>query len=237
MGAQALLHRKGGASRHPGDRPRGERCVDSVRRRRPPACCFFDRDLQGNATGRFSDLRSATAPTNKDDHMRNISSAVAVSVLALSLSACATTSQMDAHRTATIHGVVALTDSHGGAWLTQNSVTDGASCAVTQDLIPGFNGGTRAFPGDAQVVVKNQSDTTLGAVALDSPKSGIVRHAPQSNTRYYCEFSWQIIVPAANLYSIEFPGATTQRFEANSVPPVVRLSIGNGAGFTPQGVG
>jgi hypothetical protein len=62
----------------------------------------------------------------------------------------------------------------------------------------------------------------------------MVVSAAHRSSGYYCEFGWQITVPAASLYSFEFPDAATQSFTKQQLPGTVTLSIGNGIGFTPQ---
>lgn len=161
--------------------------------------------------------------------------AAALTMLAVLAAACGGTPAAEPPTTVDVHGVVDLTDSHGGVWGTQNSVTAGATCSVTKDLLPGAPF-PRAFPPDAQVVVKDQAGATLGAAPLDTPKSGTVRVTPGRAGAYYCEFTWRVTVPSsATVYSFEFPGASPQRFEARSLPHPVVLAIGDGAGFVPRG--
>jgi hypothetical protein len=133
-----------------------------------------------------------------------------------------------------IQGVVALTDNQGGIWAVENNMSPGSPCSVTEDLLPGLAGGTRPFPPDAQVMVKDGSGQVLGVASLTSPTSGMVVAAPHRPSGYYCEFGWQITVPAATLYSFEFADAATQSFTEQLLPGTVTLSIGDGIGFTPH---
>jgi hypothetical protein len=160
----------------------------------------------------------------------------AFSRVAILTAACGGATPTSAPKTTMdVHGVLDLNDSHGGVWGTQDSVTAGAPCSVTKDLLPGAPF-PRAFSPDAQVIVKDETGATLGAASLDTPKSGTVRVAQGATGAYYCEFTWRITVPAsAQVYAFEFPGANPQRFDAKSVPSSVVLSIGDGAGFVPRG--
>lgn len=166
--------------------------------------------------------------------------AAALAPLALAAAACGGTTTTTAATSSSpttldVRGVVDLNDSHGGVWITEHSLLVGAPCSVTKDLLPGAPF-PRAFPPDAQVIVKDQAGNTLGSAPLDTPRSGTVSSMPGRAGAYYCEFTWRITVPAsAKVYDFEFPGANPQRFSADSLPSSVVLSIGDGAGFVPRG--